>query len=239
MQRRLLGEPPAAGEDPAAAARQVARSLARLAYRRPPSDAEVDVLMRVFALATENGKPYPEAMRFVAKAVLVSPQFLFITPDSADHAADAHASGEIVALDDYQLASRLSYLLWATMPDAELSALADAGKLQDPAVLAAQARRLLADPRSRALFDGFGAQWLGLDKLADKTFDAAEVPADDRGDALGDVRRGPPVLREHPPREPQPLTDFIDCDYTFLNGTLAAALRSGGQRSDRRRRCAR
>jgi hypothetical protein len=66
--------------------------------------------------------------------------------------------------------------MWATMPDAELAALADAGKLRDPAVLAAQARRLLADPRSRALFDGFGSQWLGLDKLAGKTFDASKFP---------------------------------------------------------------
>ena len=86
------------------------------------------------------------------------------------------AGGDIVALDDYQLASRLSYLLWATTPDAELSKLADAGTLHDPAVLAEQARRLLRDPRSRALFDGFGAQWLGLDKLAGKTFDAQKFP---------------------------------------------------------------
>ena len=83
---------------------------------------------------------------------------------------------EIVPLDDYQLASRLSYLLWATMPDGELSALADAGKLQNTEVLAAQARRLLKDPRSRALFDGFGAQWLGLDKLEGKTFDTEKFP---------------------------------------------------------------
>jgi hypothetical protein len=220
VQRRLLGEAPVAGEDPVASARQVARSLARLAYRRPPSDAEVDVLMRVFALATENGKPYPEAMRFVAKAVLVSPQFLFITPDSADHAADAHASGEIVELDDYQLASRLSYLLWATMPDAELSSLADAGRLKDPAVLTAQARRLLADPRSRALFDGFGAQWLGLDKLAEKSFDPEKFPqmtAAMRSSMYDEAR----LFFESILRENRPLTDFIDCDYTFVNGTLA------------------
>src|SRR5258706_7388611 len=107
------------------------------------------------------------------KAVLVSPQFLFITPGPFN---DSSATGDIVALDDYQLASRLSYLLWATMPDPELSDLADAGKLHDPMVLAAQAHRLLRDPRSRALFDGFGAQWLGLDKLAGKSFDAEKFP---------------------------------------------------------------
>ena len=234
VQRRLLGESPdpeaqtrrAAEKDPEAAARKVARSLARLAYRRPPSDAEVDVLMRVFALATENGKPYPEALRLMVKAVLVSPQFLFITPDDA--AGGASAAGDIVALDDYQLASRLSYLLWATMPDPELSALADAGKLRDPAVLAAQARRLLADPRSRALFDGFGAQWLGLDKLAGKTFDAEKFPqmTAEMRSAMYDEGR---LFFESVLRENRSLTDFIDSDYTFLNGTLAPVYGMGGR----------
>ncbi len=157
VQQRLFGLDPGPKGDRKGAARKVARSLARLAYRRPPSEAEVDVLMRVFDLAADQGKPYPEALRLMLKATLVSPQFLFITPGAADNAADTNASGGIVALDDYQLASRLSYLLWETMPDAELSALADAGKLHDPVVVAAQARRLIADPRSRALFDGFGA----------------------------------------------------------------------------------
>jgi len=86
------------------------------------------------------------------KAILVSPQFLFITP-----AMEPDSRQPIVPLDDYQLASRLSYLLWATMPDVELSALADRGKLHEPAVLKAQVKRLLDDQRSRALFDGFGA----------------------------------------------------------------------------------
>src|SRR5438046_5034945 len=105
------------------------------------------------------------------KAILVSPQFLFITP-----AGEAGAGAGIVPLDDYQLASRLSYLLWATMPDGELSALADGGKLHEPAILQGQVRRLLQDQRSRALFDGFGAQWLGLGELESKTFDTVLFP---------------------------------------------------------------
>jgi len=220
VQERLLGPAPAPGADPKAAARNVARSLARLAYRRPPSQAEVDLLLRVFALATDQGKPYPEALRLMVKAVLVSPQFLFITPDTADNAADAGAPGEIVPLDDYQLASRLSYLLWATTPDAELSALADAGKLRDPEVLAAQARRLLRDPRSRALFDGFGAQWLGIDKLAGKTFDAEKFPqmtAQMRASMYDEAR----LFFESIVRENRSLAEFIDSDYTFVNATLA------------------
>ena len=171
VQRRLFGEAPAPGSDLRAAAKNVVRSLARKAWRRPASDAEVDVLLGVFDLATQNKLAYPAALRLMLKAVLVSPQFLFITP-----AKQAESGQAIVPLDDYQLASRLSYLLWATMPDAELSALADGGKLHEPAILKAQVKRLLADPRSRALFDGFGAQWLGLGDLKTKTFDTAKFP---------------------------------------------------------------
>jgi hypothetical protein len=107
------------------------------------------------------------------------------------------------------------------MPDAELSALADAGKLHDPKVLAAQARRLLLDSRSCALFDGFGAQWLGLDKLAGKTFDAqkfSEMTPAMRAAMYDEAR----LLFESIVRENRSLMTFIDCDYTYLNGTLAA-----------------
>src|SRR5436190_5785112 len=213
--QKHFGPAPADAKDQPEAARKAARSLARSAYRRPPTDAEVDVLMKVFTLATTGGRAYPEALRLVLKAVLVSPQFLFITPDPG-----AGPGADIVALGDHQLASRLSYLLWATAPDAELSALADAGTLRDPAVLAAQARRLLADPRSRALFDGFGAQWLGLDKLAGKTFDAAKFPQMTpalRTAMLDEAR----LFFDSILRENRSLKTFIDGDYSFLNETLA------------------
>ena len=165
--------------------------------------------------ATENKLAYPAALRLMLKAVLVSPQFLFITP-----AAEAEAGREIVPLDDYQLASRLSYLLWATMPDAELSALADSGKLHEPAVLKAQVRRLLEDPRSRALFDGFGAQWLGLGSLESKTFDTAKFPqmTGEMRAAMYDEAR---LFFESIVRENRSVVSFVDGDYTFLNGTLA------------------
>ena len=182
VQKRLFGNPPAPGTDTRAAARKVARSLARNAYRRPPSEAELDVLLQVFDLARENKLAIRQSLRLMLKAVLVSPQFLFITP-----AGEIEAGRDIVPLDDHQLASRLSYLLWATMPDAELSSLADRGKLREPAILKAQVKRLLEDPRSRALFDGFGAQWLGLENLDSKTFDTAKFPQMTGGDALGDV----------------------------------------------------
>lgn len=215
LQKKLFGKTPGPGADERAAAGKVARVLARDAFRRPPSDAEVDTLLRVFDLARQNNLGYPEALRLVLKAVLVSPQFLFITP-----AIEADSRQSILPLDDYQLASRLSYLLWQTMPDAELSALADAGKLNEPAVLKAQVKRLLDDPRSRALFDGFGAQWLGLGSLESKTFDPAKFPqmTPAMRAAMYDEAR---LFFESVVRENRSVVSLVDCDYTYLNGTLA------------------
>ena len=198
------------------AARKVARGFARSAYRRPVSEEEVEVLMRVFDLGRENKLAYAEALRLVLKAVLVSPQFLFITPAKAVASDDA-----VVALDDFQLASRLSYFLWATMPDAELASLAESGKLHEPPVLRAQVKRMIADKRSRALFDGFGAQWLGLSGLKEKTFDAAKFPqmTSAMRAAMTDEAR---LFFESILRENRSVVAFVDSDYTFLNGPLAA-----------------
>lgn len=215
MQKRLLGEPRATESDGREAAREVAQSLARKAYRRPPSEAELEVLLDVFDLGRQNNLNYPEAVRLMLKAALVSPQFLFITP------AEEVATDEgIVPLDDYQLASRLSYLLWATMPDDELMALADSGTLHEPAVLKAEVRRLLMDSRSRALFDGFAAQWLGVGDLHERTFDPDKFPQMTAGMRLAmydEVR----LLFESIVRENRSVASFIDCDYTFLNEDLA------------------
>ena len=149
------------------------------------------------------------------KAMLVSPQFLFITP-----AQEVAQDVEIVPLDDHQLASRLSYLLWATMPDDELMELADAGRLHEREILQAQTTRLLMDPRSRALFDGFGAQWLSVGDLREKIFDPAKFPqmtGEMRSAMYDEVR----LLFESIVRENRSVVGFIDSDYTFLNETLA------------------
>ena len=215
IQKHLFGDAPASGTDLREEARKVARALARNAYRRPPSEEELDVLNRVFDLGRENELDYPQSLGLMLKAILVSPQFLFITP-----ADTAELEKSIVPLDNYQLASRLSYLLWATMPDAELSALADSEELHDSAVLKAQVKRLLLDPRSRALFDGFGAQWLGLDQLEDMTFDPDMFP-----EMTPEMRwamvEEPRLFFESLVRENQSVVSFVDSDYTFLNGALA------------------
>ncbi len=215
-QRRLFGETPPQETEYRAAARDVARSLARRAYRRPPAQAELDCLVDVFDLGRQNDLSYPASLRLMLKAILVSPQFLFITPMPG-----LRSEAEIVLLDDYQLASRLSYFLWATMPDEELMDLADRGKLHETPTLKLQVKRMLKDARSRALFDGFGAQWLGVDQLATKTFDNEKFPqmTSDLRSAMYDEAR---LFFESIVRENQSVIRFVDSDYTFLNEPLAA-----------------
>jgi hypothetical protein len=195
----------------------------------------------VFDLGRANNLAYPEALGLMLKAVLVSPQFLFITPAQAwrsgrDVKVEPLSNGKtkitpadevpttgnsIFPLDDFQLASRLSYLLWATTPDAELSALADGGKLHEPAILQAQVKRLLSDARSRALFDGFGAQWLGLGDLKSQTFDVAKFPQM-TGEMRSAMYEEARLFFDSIVRENRSVVSFVDSDYTFLNGTLAA-----------------
>ncbi|MFN7922280.1 MAG: DUF1592 domain-containing protein [Bryobacteraceae bacterium] len=218
VEKRLFGPAKPAG-DPRQTAREVARTLARKAYRRPPTEAELDVLVATFDLGTRNKLAYPQALHLMLKAVLVSPQFLFITPAAAG--GEAAESTGIVPLDDYQLASRLSYLLWATMPDEQLMTLADSGKLHQPAVLEAQTKRLLDDPRSRALFDGFGAQWLNVGGLQRQVFDPALFPqmTPAMRQAMYDEVR---LFFESIVRDNENVIRFVDSDYTFLNDAVAA-----------------
>jgi mono/diheme cytochrome c family protein len=211
----LFVEPPTPGTDVQETVRKVAQLLAKKVYRRPASDPEVKVLMDVFELGRQNELSYQASLRLMLKAMLVSPQFLFITP-----ADDYDTQAEIIPLDDYQLGSRLSYLLWGTMPDDELMSLADSGKLRDPAILKEQVTRMLKDPRSRSLFDGFGAQWLGTGDLKTKTFDLAKFPemtSEMRSAMYDEVR----LFFQSVVRENVSIAQFIDSDYTFLNENLA------------------
>lgn len=214
-QKLLFGTTPTSEKDWRDSAKKVASSLTRIAYRRPATDQEIAVLMSVYDLARENKLDYQASLRMMLKAILISPQFLFITP-----AREPSASESIVPLDDYQLASRLSYFLWSTMPDAELWALADQGKLREPAILGAQTKRMLLDPKSKALFDGFGAQWLGVKGLKDKRFDPAKFPSmtpELRSAMYDEVQ----LLFDTIIRENQDIITFINGDYTFVNENLA------------------
>jgi len=215
VQKRLFGEAPTEGADLRKAARDIARSLARDAYRRPPTDAELAVLVDVYDLGRKNELNHKAALGLMLKAVLVSPQFLFITP-----AGEPESKGNIVQLDNFQLASRLSYLLWSAPPDAELAALANKGELRKPGVLRAQVGRLLQDARSRALFDGFGAQWLGINKLAGQVFDPKKFPqmTPTLRTAMIDEAR---LFFSSIVSENKSVVQFVNSDYTFLNEPLA------------------
>ena len=216
VQKRLFGESAAPETGSLEAAREVARSLARKAYRRPPTEAELDVLVEAFELGIQNGLGYDQSLHLMLKAVLVSPQFLFITP-----AGELESSTGIVPLDDYQLAARVSYFLWATMPDGELTALAESGTLHEPEILEAQVKRLLQDRRSHALFDGFGAQWLGVGGLESQVFDTVVFPqmTAEMREAMYDEAR---LFFDSIVRENRSVVNFVDGDYTYLNATLAS-----------------
>ena len=214
-QKHLFGEIPVKGTDLRKAAREVARSLARDAYRRPPTELELNVLVDIYDLARKNDLNHMAALGLMLKAVLVSPQFLFITPAEEPESKDA-----IVPLDDYQLASRLSYLLWAAPPDAELAALADKGALQKPEIIRTQIGRLLKDTRSRALYDGFGAQWLRVNKLDGQIFDPKIFPQM-TPNLLTAMMEEARLFFESIVRENQSVARFVDSDYTFLNEPLA------------------
>ena len=137
------------------------RRVRSLAIRRPVSDAEVNRLVRLVSRTQQDGLTIDQGMRLALEAILVSPHFLFrIERDPKPNDPVA-----IHAVNDYELASRLSYFLWSSMPDAELLRVAGERRLHDPAVIRAQTRRMLADLKSARLIDNFGGQWLELRNL--------------------------------------------------------------------------
>jgi mono/diheme cytochrome c family protein len=204
------------GTHQAACDREIVENLARRAYRRPASAQEVDSLLGLVKLAQREGDSFEEGIRLAVQAVLVSPSFLFrIERDSNPHDP---AAPHLVS--EYELASRLSYFLWASMPDEPLFQAAARQKLRDAAVLEAQVRRMLADPRSKALIDNFAAQWLQLRQLARSSPDTKRFPAVD--DELRDfMARETSLFLEAMIREDRSVLDFLDAPFTFVNGPLA------------------
>lgn len=202
------------GEHEETCAGEIVTNLARRAYRRPVSDAEVNRLTALIEEAEAEGDSFEEGVRLAVQAVLLSPHFLFrIERDPAD-TTGAHP------VSDHELASRLSYFLWADMPDDELFALADAGRLSEPETLRAQTRRMLSDPRSSALVDTFAAQWLQLRNLDRVKPDPERFPTVD--DELRDaMRRETELFVEAVIREDRSVLDLIDAPFTFVNGPLA------------------
>jgi hypothetical protein len=197
------------------AARICLRDFASRAFRRPVADEEVERLLRLFRYADRRGDPFEQAVKLALRAVLVSPNFLFLVERERPEAEGFYRVGP------YELASRLSYFLWSSMPDKELFDLAAGGRLHEPAVLDRQVRRMLADPKSRALARDFAGQWLRVGSLANAAEpDRRRFP--DYTPELRDAMVEEAVTFFHALlREDRPVLDLIDADYTYVNEPLA------------------
>ena len=195
---------------------RILSALARRAYRRPVTKAEVAALARFVGLAKSERQSVEQGLQLAIQAMLVSPHFLF----RVERDPDANNAAAVHRVSNIELASRLSYFFWSSMPDDELLALAESGKLAAPAVLDAQVKRLLADPRSGALADNFAGQWLETRNLDSVKPDPQKFP--DWGPDLRDAMKAETrMFFEHLLRENKPMSEFLDANYSFLNDRLA------------------
>ena len=195
---------------------KIVANLAHHAYRRPVTNAEVASLVKFVGLAKANGQSTEQGIQLAIEAMLVSPNFLFrIERDpNPNDASAAHPVSQI------ELASRLSYFLWSSMPDDELLGLAESGKLRASGVLDSQVKRMLADPRSAAIADNFAGQWLELRNLDVVKPDPTKFP--DWNPELRDAMKTESRLFfDYILRENRPLSEFLNARYTFLNDRLA------------------
>jgi len=161
VHRNLISETISRKADERPAAKKILARFMKRAYRRPVTDREIDQKMQLFDLVREESPSFIEAMKTPLIAVLVSPQFLYLAePAEITPEASAVASGR--QLSDYELATRLSYFLWSSIPDETLLQLAESGQLKNPQVMSEQVERMLADSKSSAFVENFAGQWLGL-----------------------------------------------------------------------------
>lgn len=201
---------------PREAARQILERLAFRAFRRPVQPEEVDRLMGLVEQVLDRGRSFEDAIQVGIAATLVSPHFLFRVED--DRVADAAES--IRELNDFELATRLSYFLWSSMPDDELFQWASEGQLRQPSVLEAQTRRMIADPKSASLVENFAGQWLNLRNLEDVTPDPQRFPGFDAALKRA-MRRETELMFETIMREDRSVAEFLTADFTFVNQQLA------------------
>ena len=190
-------------------------SFVRRAWRRPPSVAEIDKLVALAQSAIGGGADFEGGLGAAMTAAMTSPHFLFRVE------RDPHArSAEIHPLSSHELATRLSYFLWASMPDAELDALANAGTLDIPATLAAQVHRMILDPKASGFVDSFAGQWLGTRALDDVNPDYAFFPSwnEDLKEAMRDETHL--VFQEFLQTQTDFL-DFFDAKFSYVNDRLA------------------
>jgi len=198
----------APGHHTLSCARANLRDLARRAYRRPVTEEEISGLVHFVDMAQQRGESIDRGMQLALEAILVSPRFLFRVEPSGK-------------LDEFQFASRLSYFLWSSLPDDQLFQLALGHRLRDPAVLHAQIHRMLLDPKSRALVENFGSQWLQTRNLASIQPDPEKFPQFDPA-LRRDMQQETQLFFQFIIQGDRPIADFLSANYTFLNDRLAS-----------------
>src|SRR5262249_3419625 len=202
------------GLSPREAAREVLTRFASRAFRRPVTNAEVERFLNLYHKAEKEGERFENRVRLALSGVLVSPHFLFrVERDPPDV-----KPGTAYSIGEYELASRLSYFLWSTMPDEELFALAAKNELRKN--LGAQVQRMLKDPKSAAFVRNFAGQWLTLRKLDAVTPDAKTFPTFD-AELRAAMQKETELFFEAVLKEDRSLLDLLDADFSFVNERLA------------------
>jgi cytochrome c551/c552 len=209
--RRIFScKPDQVSEEPACA-RRILTNLARRAYRRPVTAADMEPILALYDAGRKKGG-FDEGIEQALRLILASPKFLFRT--------ESAPSSGVGKVSDIELASRLSFFLWSSIPDEELLNAAAKGGLSRPAVLERQVRRMLADPKSRALVDNFASQWLMLRNLKGHIPTPGDFPNFDN-ELRQAFRQETEMFFEAVMREDRSLIDLLDADYTFVNERLA------------------
>jgi hypothetical protein len=207
---------PASSDQEAACAEEIFAKLAKRAFRRPVSEADIEAPLDFYDDARQRGKDFDRGIAAGIARLLVSPSFLFRAErDPVDLPAGASHT-----ISDIELASRLSFFLWSSIPDDELLDLAIESRLREPEVLAAQVRRMLADQRADALVENFTGQWLQLRNLDRMVPDLLMFPDFD-DNVRQAMRRETELLFAHVLRENRSVFELLNADYTFLNERLA------------------
>jgi cytochrome c553 len=195
---------------------KIITDLATRAFRRPATKQEIASLTGLVAMVQKSGDSFEEGLCVAIQKILISPNFLFRIESDA---ASANAKGAR-PVTPHELASRLSYFLWSSMPDEELTRCANDGSLRQPRVLEAQVRRMLQDPKSSALVENFGGQWLQFRALESHLPDRKKFQEFTEYTRLS-LAKETELFFDYIMRKDRSVMDFVDADYTFLNQRLA------------------
>ena len=212
--------PRLAAEESVCATKILSR-MARLAYRRPVTKRDVQTLLEFFNTGRHDGGSFDSGIQFALERVLADPDFLLRVHRDPTTPKEARQSEAAHRFSDIEVASRLSFFLWSSIPDERLLALAERGQLTNPSVLEQQVRRMLADPRSTdALVNNFAAQWLNLRRVGEVTVDPDRYPNYD-GSLLQAFQRETEMFVASTLREDRSVVDLLNANYTFVNERLA------------------